>query len=178
MHRLLVVLTLLISNLSFAQQKQQGKYSIWPFPKMEGAIHDFGNFLTPSEEQSLNKELVRYQQTSSNALVVITLDSLIQPQTKKQVTIEETALLFFNTWGIGDSKKNNGVLIMASRNPRRVRIEVGKGLEAILTNAVCKQIIDEQLVPNFKKGTFYAGFREAVQALEKKLADTGSTAGN
>jgi uncharacterized protein len=171
MRTILLSLTLFISFFSFAQKKQQSDNFIRRLSKPAKAVNDFGHFLKASEIQLLEKELVRYYKTSTNAIAVITLDSLTDPKTKKQYTIEETALLYFNKWGLGDSIKNNGVLILITRKPRGVRIEVGTGLETVLTNEVCKQVIDEQLVPSFKKQLFFTGLKDAIDALEKALDD-------
>ena len=176
MRPLLLVLALIISCFSFAQQKQQHNSFVRPLPKPARAVNDFSKLLVPSEKQYLEKELARYHKASSNAIVIITLDSLTDPTTKKQYTVEEAALLYFNTWGIGDSIKNNGVLLMATLKPRRLRIEVGKGLENILTDKVCQQIMGEKLVPNFKQKLFFTAFKEAISALEQKLDNGSSTA--
>lgn len=168
--RILFILSFcLIGITSFAQHKKIASPFIKNLPVPHRAVNDFGKFLTAGEKQYLEKELVGYYKKTSNAIVIITLDSLTDPQTKKEYTVEETALLYFNKWGIGDSIKNNGVLLLLSRKPHRVRIEVGKGLENILTNAVCQQIVDDKLVPAFKEGLFFTGIKEAVEALENNL---------
>lgn len=171
MRTVLLFLTLFISCFSFAQKKQPPNNFIRPLPEPARSVNDFGHFLTAYEIQSLGKELTRYHKATTNAIAVITLDSLTDPKTKKQYTIEQAALLYFNKWGLGDSIKNNGVLIMVSRKPRAVRIEVGSGLGNILTDEVCKQIIDEQLVPSFKQQQFFTGLKNAIAALEKALDD-------
>ena len=132
-------------------------------------MNDFGRFLTSNERTTLDIELKSYLKRTSNAIVIVTLDSLTDPKTKQEYTVEEAALLYFNTWGIGDSIKNNGVLLLASRKPRRVRIEVGKGLGAVLDDNFCQGVIDDNLVPAFKKGSFFTGFKEAITALENRL---------
>ncbi len=171
MRTVLLFLTLFISCFSFAQKKQAPNNFIRPLPKPARSVNDFGHFLTASEIKSLGKELARYHKATTNAIAVITLDSLTDSKTKKQYTIEETALLYFNKWGLGDSIKNNGVLILVSRKPQAVRIEVGSGLGNVLTDEVCKQIIDEQLVPSFKQQQFFTGLKNAIAALEKALDD-------
>jgi uncharacterized protein len=169
MRSLLTIFILLTCVFSFAQKKKTGDPFVKPLPVPHRAVNDFSKFLTTDGRQWLENELRAYHTRTSNAIVIITLDSLTDTKTKKAYTIEEAAMLYFNTWGIGDSKKNNGVLIMASRSPRGVRIEVGKGLEGILTDFVCKAIIDDVLVPNFKQGAFLKGMKEAVHAIENKL---------
>lgn len=165
----LTLFILLFSVFSFAQKKKTTDPFVRPLPVPHKAVNDFGKFLSASERTTLEIELANYQATSGNAIVFISLDSLTDPKTKKQYTIEEAAFLYFNTWGIGDSIKNNGVLLMVSRSPRRVRIEIGRGLETILTNSKCQTIIDDRLVPNFKKGLFFTGIKEAVTDLRSLL---------
>ena len=168
MRYLLLLLILLCGTFSFAQKKAIDPF-IRPLPVPHQAVNDFGRFLTPEEKTSLELELREYNIRTGNAIAFISLDSLTDPKTKKQYTIEKTANLYFNKWGLGDSIKNNGVLLMMSRNPRAVRIEVGTGLEPVLTNEICRQIIEGRLVPNFKKGAFYQGIKEAVNAIEQNL---------
>lgn len=169
MRYILFLCVLLCTTFSFAQKKKAAAPFIRSLPVPHLAVNDFGHILTLNEKTSLEKELSAYKVRTGNALVFISLDSLTDPKSKNQYTIEEAASLYFNKWGIGDSIKNNGVLLIMSRSPRRVRIEVGKGLETVLTNPVCQQIIDDKLVPNFKKGSFYAGIKEAVEAIEHSL---------
>jgi uncharacterized protein len=166
----LLTISILITCFTSAQQKQSTGNTKRSLPKPVGAVNDFGAFLNTQERETLENELIRYQNATTHAIVIATLKELpLEPGTKKKTTIEKIAFRYFNTWGIGDSIKNNGVLIMLSKNDRQVRIEVGKGLEKTLTNSICAQIIAQQIVPNFKKGAYFTGLNEAVQALEKEL---------
>lgn len=165
----LILLLLLCNIFSFAQKKKTAVDFIRPLPVPHQTVNDFSKFLSLSEKQWLEKEQVDYYRRTGNALVFISLESLTDPKTKKEYTIEEAALLYFNKWGIGDKIKNNGVVLMVSRNPRGVRIQVGTGLEAILTNETCQQIVDNNLVPNFKQGLFFTGIKEAVEKIEERL---------
>ncbi len=173
----ILIVSLLIACFTYAQVKQPKYINKQPIPKPVGAVNDFGLFLTAQERQTLENELIRYRNVSTNVIVIATLKELpLEPGTKKKTTIEKVAFRYFNTWGIGDSIKNNGVLIMLSKNDRQVRIEVGKGLEKILPNSVCAQIIAQQIVPHFKKEAYYTGLNEAIQALEKQLGNKSLTA--
>jgi len=168
MRYLLTLVVLLCSFFSFSQKKTKDAFvKLQSIPHR--AVNDFNKFLTASQRDSLEKELAGYRAETGNSIVFISLDSLTSRRTKKQYTIEEAALLYFNTWGIGDSLKNNGVLLMVSRKPRRVRIEVGKGIDDILTNSICQTIIDDKLTPNFKQGSFYLGIKEAVSDIKQAL---------
>lgn len=165
MRYLLILFLLLCNFFSFSQEKSS---FVKKLPVPHRAVNDFGRFLTNSERTTLDIELKSYLKRTSNAIVIITLDSLTDPKTKKEYTVEEAAWLYFNTWGIGDSIKNNGVLLLASRKPRRVRIEVGKGL-AMLDDYFCQGVVDDSLVPAFKKGYFFTGFKAAIAALENRI---------
>ena len=165
--RYLLIISLLLSGVfSFSQQKNS---FVKKLPDRNKTVTDFGGFLSDKERDSLDAALKDYLKQTSNAIVVVTLESLTDPKTEKEYTIEEAALAYFNTWGVGDKEKNNGVLLMVSRNPRKVRIQVGTGLETILTNESCQQIVDNNLVPNFKEGLFYAGIKEGIKAIENRL---------
>jgi uncharacterized protein len=166
MRYLLTLFILFNTAFSFGQKKNSNDAFVKQQPVPHKAVNDFSKLLTLSERTTLELDLSGYLIASGNAVVFISLDSLTDPKTKKQYTIEEAALLYFNTWGIGDSIKNNGVLLMVSRNPRKVRIQVGKGLETVLTNDDCQKIIDNKLVPNFKKGLFFTGINEAVKDIK------------
>ena len=169
MRYIVTIFLLLCSVLSFSQKIETANSFVRALPDTGKTVNDFGRFLTSDGRLWLENELAAYRQRTGNAIVIITLDSLTDPKTNKAYTIEQAALLYFNTWGIGDSKKNNGVLLMASRNPRRVRIQVGTGVQHVLTDHTCQAIVNETLVPNFKTGAFFKGVKEAVHVIENKL---------
>lgn len=169
MRYLATIFLLLCSVLSFSQKKETENSFVKELPDAGKTVNDFGKFLTSDARLWLENELAAYRERTGNAIVIITLDSLTDPKTKKAYTIEQAALLYFNTWGVGDSKKNNGVLLMASRNPGRVRIQPGTGVQNVLTDHTCQAIVNETLVPNFKTGAFFKGVKEAVHAIENKL---------
>ena len=169
MRYIVAIFFLLCSVLSFSQKKGTENSFVKELPDAGKVVNDFGEFLTGDGRLWLENELTAWRERTGNAIVIITLDSLTDPQTKIAYTIEEAALLYFNTWGIGDSKKNNGVLLMASRNPRRIRIQPGAGVQHVLTDYACQVIVNETLVPNFKTGAFFNGVKEAVHAIENKL---------
>jgi uncharacterized protein len=166
--RLLFILTFLLVNiLSFAQKNTSTFVKLLPVPHKP--VNDFAGFLTGSQRKTLQSDLNSYLKRTTNAIVIVTLDSLTDPKTKEEYSIEEAALAYFNTWGIGDSIKNNGVLVLVSRNPKRMRIEVGTGLENVLDNSYCQDIIDSCLVPAFKKEYYFSGFKKAITVLENRL---------
>ena len=166
MRYLLIISFLLYGVFSFSQQEHS---FVKKLPDKYQTVNDFGKFLSRNEKDTLDQEMREYLKRTTNAIVVVTLESLTDPQTDKTYTIEEAALAYFNAWGVGDKEKNNGVMLMISREPRKVRIQVGTGLENILTNESCQAIIDNNLVPDFKEGLFYPGLKEAIKAIENLL---------
>ena len=134
MRTFLFVTLALISNVVFAQRYGA---SIKDRPKPARVVNDYGSFLTRSEKSNLENKLISYRKRSGNAIVIITLSTL-------PYSLEETALQYFNKWGIGDRKKNNGVLILLSREPANIRITTGIGIEHTLTD-------NDRRHPNFRK---------------------------
>lgn len=166
MRKFLFVVFVLLSHVLLAQ-----RYSsfIKDLPKPARVVNDFGSFLSATQKNTLEKELIAYRKRSGNAIVIITLSTLTDHKTGTTWSVEETALQYFSKWGIGDKVKNNGVLVLLSKEPRRLRITTGTGVENILTDNECQRIIDETIVPNFKSGQIYAGLKEGVNDIETAL---------
>jgi len=175
MRYLLIISLVFCSVGAFAQNKKVPPF-VRPLPVPQQSVNDFSGFLSSSEKQWLEKELDNYNLQTGNAIAFVSLNTLTDPKTKKEYTIEEAANLYFNTLGMGDSIKNNGVLLMITKSPRRARIEVGKGLETVLTNSDCQTILDEKLVPNFKQQLFFTGIKETVEAIEHILDNAPAAA--
>jgi uncharacterized protein len=106
---------------------------------------------------------MRQQEGTSTQMAI-----LIIPSLQGQV-LETYSLRVANTWKLGRKDLNNGVLILVAMQDRKLRIEVGLGLEAILTNEACKKIIDDDIVPLFKKGEYYQGIDSGVGAITRLL---------
>jgi uncharacterized protein len=166
MRTLLLVSLFLISNVMFGQ-----RYSsfIKDLPTPIRVVNDFGGFLTPNQKSTLEDSLVSYRKRTGNAIVIITLSTLTDRKTGTTWSVEETALQYFSKWGIGDKNKNNGVLVLLSKEPRRVRITTGTGVDKILTDNECQRIIDETIVPSFKAGKYYTGLKTGVHDIEAVL---------
>lgn len=103
------------------------------------------------------------ERTTSDQLVVVTLPSL------EGRPIETWGLELGNGWGVGQDKLDNGVLLIVAPNDRKVRIEVGYGLEGLLTDARAKDIIDAQLLPSFRENDLVGGIQKGVDAIIKVL---------
>lgn len=129
--------------------------------KPSGYVNDFAGVLSAGVKANLEQELVDFDKTDSTQIAVVTVNSLGGSY------LEEYANALFRYWGVGQSKKNNGVLLLVSldENDRGVRIEVGYGLEGVLTDLISGQIVNNIMVPKFKDGDFDGGVSDGVSAI-------------
>lgn len=132
--------------------------------KKEIGTHNYANdetyTLTEGQIQNLTEEAKELESSIGSQIVVIIIDSL------GKTTIEEYSLKIATDWGIGRKEYNDGVLITVSMYDRKMRIEVGTGLEKILKDEIDAQIIQEDMVHNFKKEKYYEGLLQAVQKIK------------
>lgn len=163
---------LLLFIIPFLSASAQNKNSSFyrTAPKKYTPVNDFAGMLSTDEKRSLSKALKNYKDSTGNVLVIITQSNLTDPVTNEVYGIEEAALHYFNKWGIGDKEQNNGVLIFVAKADRKVRITTGKGIEDILTNDDCQQIIDGSILPAFKKQQYGEGLTAAAQAIMDELS--------
>jgi uncharacterized protein len=128
-------------------------------PRLTGRVNDTAGLLSPAAVTRLDAQLAEFERTDSTQVVVLTIPSLEgQP-------LEDYAIKVAQAWGIGQKGKDNGVLLLVSKADRKVRIEVGYGLEGRLTDALTGRIIDHAIVPAFKAGQFDAGIEAGVAAI-------------
>jgi len=117
------------------------------------------SFLSTLEEERLNAKLRAFEDSTSNQLFIYVTTSLYGKN------LEDYSREIFNTWGIGQKGKNNGILIAIFINDRKYRIQVGYGLEAALPFGLCRQIQDEYMGPHFKKENYYEGINAGIDQL-------------
>ena len=129
------------------------------FPQLTGRVVDVANILTPEFKNQLTQTLKEEEEKSSNQIVVVILNTL------NGYSIEEYANELGRFWGIGQKDKNNGVILLISMNDKKMRIEVGYGLEGALTDAISKEIIENTLKPNFKTQQYEQGISKAVDKI-------------
>lgn len=133
------------------------------FPALTGRVVDQADLLDPAAEQALTQKLAALEASSSDQLVVVTVPSLQDRE------IEEYGYQLGRAWGIGQKEGDNGALLIIAPNERRVRIEVGYGLEPILTDAFSSMVIRDQILPAFREGDYQAGIVRGVDALIAQL---------
>jgi uncharacterized protein len=129
-----------------------------------GLINDAAGILNADEERLLNEQLIQLDNSTSNQIGIATIRSL------EGGSLEDVAVETYRSWGLGTAKNNNGVLILVVSGDKRVRIEVGYGLEGAIPDAVSGSIIRNDMTPLFKQGDYYHGIQNAVDNLSKAAA--------
>jgi uncharacterized protein len=138
------------------------------FPPLSGRIVDQANIIPRETREALEPKLADLEAKSGIQLVVATVSSLDGQE------IEPYANELFRHWKLGEKNKNNGVLLLVAPNQRRVRIEVGYGLEATLTDALSSVIIRNAIAPRFKDGDFAGGIIRGVDDIITVLTTDAS----
>ena len=133
------------------------------FPELAGRVVDQAELLSPAKEAELETRLAALERDTSDQLVVVTVRSL------EGYDIADYGTRLGRDWQIGQQDGNNGVLLIVALEERKIRIEVGYGLEGILTDALSALIIHEQITPAFKEGGFERGIEQGVIAIENQL---------
>jgi len=137
------------------------------FPPLTGRIVDGADLLGPDIEAALTARLSALEDKTGDQLVIVTLPSL------QGETIEEFGVALGRHWAIGEKDKNNGVLLIVAPNERKVRIEVGYGLEGVLTDALTRVIIETSILPHFRAGDMAAGVAEGAKDIVAVLSGAG-----
>lgn len=129
------------------------------FPTLSGNVVDNADLLTSDAHNKISHALSEFETATGNQIVVATIDSL------NGQNIDEYANQLFRHWALGDKDKNNGVLLLVALNDRKMRIEVGYGLEGSLTDVIAHQIITDTLRPAFREKHYDQGTQQAVNAI-------------
>jgi uncharacterized protein len=133
-------------------------------PSLSAHVTDTIGLLNPGTKQSLESSLKSFE-TSKGAQVTVLIISTTEGE-----PIEQFALRVAERWKIGRKKIDDGAILVVAKADRALRIEVGYGLEGALPDATCKQIIENYILPEFRKGDFNAGVVAGVEAILKRLS--------
>ena len=144
------LLALAVTAASPAQQ---------PLPKNDGWVTDLGGFLTPQQESALEALMESYKAGSGHEIALLTVPDL------GGRSLERYTLEVARAWGLGEKGRNNSALLFLARTERKIRIEVGRGLEGNLTDSISGRIIRDVIAPEFKRGRSYEGLRDGIQAM-------------
>ena len=123
------------------------------------AVNDFADMLSQEEQAQLERKLRNYNDSTSSALVVVTV-----PNTGGMDIARYTTELA-HKWGVGEGELDNGLVILVSRNDKRINISTGYGLEGAVPDALAKRIIEQQMEPLFSEGNYYEGLDAATNTI-------------
>jgi uncharacterized protein len=135
------------------------------FPKPTGYVNDFAGVLNSATKAKLESTLTAFDQQSGIEIAVATLPSL------EGEPIENVAVDLFEKWGIGKKDRDNGVLFLVAPKDKRMRIEVGYGLEGVLNDALAGRILKKVVVPYFKKGMIDSGIAMGTLSIIGVISD-------
>ncbi|MEO0064974.1 MAG: hypothetical protein RI983_300 [Bacteroidota bacterium] len=155
MKKLLLILLLVVSYVTGIAQ------NVIPPPNPPRLVNDYAGVLSKEQVAILEEKLVALDDSTSNQIAVVILKSL------EGYEVQEYANKLFRSWGIGNKKTNNGVLILASIEDRKIWIEVGYGLEGAIPDVTASSIYRNEIVPEFKQQNYYRGIDNAINALSK-----------
>jgi len=128
-------------------------------PKLTGYVNDYAGMISPRTKAALEQELRAFEQSDSTQLVLLTVPSL------EEEVLEQFSIKVAEAWKIGQKGKDNGIIVLVSKQDRKIRVEVGKGLEGKLTDLMAGRVIDLVIKPRFKSGDFDGGFTSGIHAL-------------
>ncbi len=165
MRKLLLYIALLFHTAVLAQVE---KY-IPPAPDPPVLVNDFtGKFLIKAQKEALEKKLIAYDDSTSNQVVIVVLETL------DGYDANEYATALGRKWGVGNKEFNNGIVIListgAKEGDRDAYIAVGYGLEGAIPDVTAKAIVENELIPHLKTGNYYRGLDETTDAVIKAAA--------
>jgi len=128
-------------------------------PWYQGYVTDLAGMISPGERQRLEQALAAFEQSDSTQIAILTIPSL------EGDSLEDFGIRVADAWKIGQKGRDNGALLLVSKAERKVRLEVGRGLEGVLTDLLAGRIVDQVITPRFKAGRFDEGFTAGVEAI-------------
>lgn len=132
-------------------------YAAPNYPELSGRITDQAGLLSPQDKADLESTLAELEQTSTDQIAVVTVKSL------DGYAIEDYGIGLARKWGIGQKGKDNGILLIVAPNDRKVRIEVGRRLEPFMTDTMSALIIQNAILPKFRRGDYAGGIKDGVR---------------
>ncbi|MDQ3020136.1 MAG: TPM domain-containing protein [Bacteroidota bacterium] len=173
---LFLLISLIVSSFSFTQNSNDKILSENP-TQFRQYITDETGTLTSAQIKSLNDKLRNEEKTSTNQIIVYLISSL------NGESLEDVSIRLAEKNKIGKKDKNNGILMLVVKDDKKIRLEVGYGLEGVMTDALSSKIIRNEITPSFKTGNYYEGINKGVDAIISAIkgeysADKNSTETN
>lgn len=160
MGRLALALALLLATAAVAAEP------VWP--KLSGRVVDAAGVLSEAEEARLVAKLAAHEHSTGDQVVIATVPSL------QGLSVEEFANRLFRAWGLGGAARDDGLLLLVAPTERKVRIEVGYGLEGTVTDAAASIIVQSLILPRFRAGDLPGGIEAGAGAVLDLLAAEGA----
>lgn len=132
-------------------------------PKLKREVNDFDHIFTVEQLEKLTLMIREFEKKTTNKIVIVSISSI-----GKYTDFDKFSVDLSNYNAIGLKEKNNGLSIVFSKNLRKIRISTGIGTEKILTDEICKNIIDQIIIPEFKNGDYYIGIEKGITELMAK----------
>jgi uncharacterized protein len=145
--------------LSFFTSFSWGQFDIPKKPDFQTSVYDYANILSDSEKKEFENKLIKYSDSTTTQIVFISIESL------KGENIGLLAPKWAHTWGIGQKKEDNGVIILLAKNERKIWISPGYGVEDRLTAGITGEIVRNYIIPEFKTGSYYNGLNKGADAI-------------
>src|SRR6266516_1804051 len=136
-------------------------------PPLKARVTDLTGTLTPPQIQTLEARLRDFERGKGSQIAVLMLPST-QPE-----TIEEYSIRVADAWKIGRARVDDGVILVVARDDRKLRVEVGRGLEGTIPDAVAKRVVSDVITPHFRTGDFYGGVAAGTDAVMKLIEGEG-----
>ena len=135
-----------------------------PVPALQHRVTDLTQTLTPEQQSQLEAKLAGFEQQKGSQIAVLIIAST------KPEEIEQYSIRVVDTWKLGREKPDDGVLVLVAKDDRKMRIEVGYGLEGAIPDLIAKRIITEIMVPSFRQGDFYGGINNALEQIMRLIS--------
>jgi uncharacterized protein len=135
-----------------------------PVPALQHRVTDLTQTLTPEQQSQLEAKLASFEQQKGSQIAV-----LIVPSTKPE-EIEQYSIRVVDAWKLGREKPDDGVLLLVAKDDRKMRIEVGYGLEGAIPDLIAKRIVTEIMAPSFRHGDYYGGINNALEQVMKLIS--------
>lgn len=163
-NKVYIYLLLVIITLSFGLQSSLlGQPTIPNRPNPPRLVNDFAEILSIGQKRSLESKLVAYNDSTSTQITLVTVKSLGG---------EEASFFAFQLgekWGVGQKDEDNGIIILIAPNERKTFIATGYGAEGALPDAYAKRIVEDVMLPEFKKGDYFGGINKAIVSIKQYL---------
>lgn len=134
-------------------------FDVPPRPNPPKAVNDYAGVMSASEQQTLEAKLRAYTDSTSSAIVIVTIKSL------KEDALEELSIRWARDWGAGQKGTDNGILILCAMDEHKIRIELGTRMEGPIVDGEAGSIIRNIIEPNFREGKYYNGLNEATDEI-------------